>query len=264
MYKLLVSDLDGTLLNAEHRLGDDTREVLLALIERGIGVILASGRHVRDIRSFSRLLGGRIGLISSNGAAVHDPRGRLTDTHPVDPSCLQFLLRDPLFDGVHTSVYRADDWLVDTPEPRLLRYHQASGFAYRVLDFAAMGDEPVLKVFYYHEDVAHLRTLETEILERHAEQLTTTYALPVVLEVMARGVSKGAALARIAARLGIQPEEIIAFGDGRNDLEMLSYAGRSLLMANADPWLKAALPDVERIASNAEEAVAHYLAARLL
>jgi len=60
--------------------------------------------------------------------------------------------------------------------------------------------------------------------------------------------------------LGLRPEEVIAFGDGPNDLEMLRCAGKGVLMANAAPELRATLPDLEVIGPHAEEAVAHYLA----
>jgi len=256
---LIVTDLDGTLLNHEHRLGAYTRTVLDALWARGIEVMLASGRHHRDMRGICEQVSYRGYLISSNGAAVHDEQGRLVDWCAIDPECLDFLLRDPLFDRVHTNVYLLDEWLVETPEPALLGYHQDSGFAYRVADFGALAEVPVVKVYYYHTDAAHLRDLERVIEQRYGDRLCTTYALPVVLEVMAKGVSKGDALDWVLQRTGRTREQVIAFGDGRNDLELLSVAGKGLLMSNAVPALKAALPTLEVIGSNAEESVARYL-----
>ena len=263
MYKLIVSDLDGTLLNAEHRLGDYTREVLSTLRRRGVEIMLASGRHFQDIRRLSGRLGGSDGLISSNGAAVHDRQNQLLHCHAIDPDCLPFLLSDPAFARAQTNVYRLDDWVVETPEPSLLQYHRESGFAYRVSDFAALDDAPVLKVFYFHDDAEYLRDLERLILGGYGDRLTITYSLPNVLEVMALGVSKGAALARALEQRGIRPTDVIAFGDGRNDLEMLRDVGKGVLMGNAAPELKDALPDLEVIGSNADESVARYLA-RLL
>lgn len=256
---LIVTDLDGTLLNHEHRLGDYTRAVLDALWSRGVEVMLASGRHHRDMRGICEQVSYRGYLISSNGATVHDDQGRLVDWSAIDPECLDFLLRDPLFERVHTNVYLIDEWLVETPEPALLGYHQDSGFSYRVTDFGALTEVPVVKVYYYHTDAAHLRDLERVIEQRYGDRLCTTYALPVVLEVMAKGVSKGDALDLVLQRTGRTREQVIAFGDGRNDLELLSIAGKGLLMSNAVPALKAALPTLEVIGSNAEESVARYL-----
>ncbi len=259
MYKLIVSDLDGTLLNAEHRLGVATLTTLHEMRRLGVELVLASGRHDQDIRALAAPLGGDCGLISSNGAAVHDRHGRMTHWRAIDPDCLDFLLRDPVFARVHINAYRIDDWLVAKAEPRLLGYHQESGFAYRVVDFARLDATPVLKVFYYSEDRAHLASLQRLILERHGDRLAITYSLPAVLEVMAKGVSKGEALAGVVARRGLAAGDVIAFGDGCNDLEMLRYAGKGVLVANAVPELKSALPELEVIGSNEQEAVAVYL-----
>jgi hypothetical protein len=81
----------------------------------------------------------------------------------------------------------------------------------------------------------------------------------VTLEVMAAGVSKGAALGPVLDRLGLSAEEVIAFGDGMNDLELLGQVGKGVLMGNADPRLKAALGHLEVIGNNADESVAGYL-----
>lgn len=262
MNQLIVSDLDGTLLDPEHRLGHYTLAVLEAVRRQGVEILLASGRHYRDVHSYAQQLGGCVWLISSNGAAVHDRRSRLSYCRAIDPGCLEFLLHDPIFERVHTNIYRVHDWLVDRPEPSLLRYHQDSGFAYEVVDFADLDQQPVLKVFYYHRDPDRLQALECAIMERLGDLVTTTYSLPVVLEVMARGVSKGDALDWVLGQLGGSPGQVIAFGDGRNDLQMLRAAGKGVLMGNADGRLKEALPHLEVIGSNAEEAVAKYLAER--
>ncbi len=258
MYRLVVCDLDGTLLNPQHRLGAYTRDVLGRLLDLGVALMLASGRHFGDLHRLSTELGASSGLISCNGAAVHDAGGNLVHHQPLDPACLDFLLRDPVFDSVHVNLYRIHDWLVERPEPCLLQYHQESGFAYQVVDFADLDAQPVLKVFFYG-DRQRLLDLEGLVHERCPGRLATTFSLPVTLEVMAAGVSKGAALGRVLAGLGLKRSEVIAFGDGMNDLELLQEAGKGVVMGNADPRLKAALDGQEVIGTNAEEAVARHL-----
>jgi Cof subfamily protein (haloacid dehalogenase superfamily) len=271
MYKLVVSDLDGTLLGPDHRLGDYTRGVLARVHHAGADLVLASGRHFMDIRVLAGQLGGdatlaaarqRGALVSCNGAAVNAADGRLLQTTCIAPDALAFLTRDPLFRQVQTNVFVTDAWLVEQAEPSLLRYHQDSGFRYRVVDFGGLDGSAVLKVFYYGEH-AHLVDLEAAIRERHDGRLGTTFSLPQTLEVMAAGVSKGAALARLLADFGLTPADVVCYGDGLNDLEMLALihdgGGLALLMANADARLHAALPDLPRIGSHAEEAVARHL-----
>ena len=263
MYRLVVCDLDGTLLRPDHRLGDYTQRVLGRLRDRGVELMLASGRHFQDIRALARQLGGHGCLISSNGAAVHDRLGQPMQLTAIDPECAEFLIRDGLFASVHVNVYRAEDWLVGRPEPRLLVYHQDSGFAYRVTALDTLRPEGVLKVFYFGEP-DQLHEIERALLDRVGDRVSTTFSLPVTLEVMARGVSKGAALARVVEPLGIGLSEVLAFGDGMNDRELLESAGKGVLMANADPRLHAALPHLERIGTNGDESVARYLEAAFL
>jgi len=256
--KLVVSDLDGTLLTPEHRIGDYTLRVLLGLRDRGVNLVLASGRHFHDIRAVSATLGGGAYMITSNGAAVYDGNGEAIEMATIDPACLDFLTSDTAFDAVHKNLYRVQDWVVERPEPRLLAYHVESGFAYRVVDFSSMKPEPVLKVFYYGEP-SELAELQNYIVEQCGGQVATTFALPFTLEVMAGGVSKGAALEGVRDRLQLDKSEVIAFGDGLNDLEMLRAAGTGVLMGNAHPQLKAALLGNPVIGRPEDEAVAHHL-----
>jgi hypothetical protein len=257
-YKLVVSDLDGTLLTPEHRVGDYTRRVLRRLRSDGIELAIASGRHFQDVRAVSKLFGSGVCTISSNGAAVHDGDGEVLEMTAIESECLDFLTTDPAFASVHTNLFGAHEWLVERPEPKLLAYHAESGFAYRVVDFRRLDGEPVLKVFFFggHSELCEL---ERHIIEYSAGRVTTTFSLPVTLEVMAGGVSKGAALERICKRRGLDLSEVIAFGDGLNDLEMLRTAGSGVLMGNADPRLKSALSEHRVIGQNGDEAVARCL-----
>ncbi len=257
---MVVSDLDGTLLTPEHRVGEYTLRVLRGLQERGVDLVIASGRHYRDVGAFSALIGHGIQTIACNGAAVYDETGDLVEMQGIELECLKFLVTDSAFDSVHTNLFRPHDWLVERPEPKLLVYHEESGFTYREVDFARLDHEPVLKVFYFGEH-ARLLELEVHIREHCGEKIATTFSLPHTLEAMARGVSKGAALERICRRKGLDTAMVIAFGDGLNDIEMLSTAGSGVLMGNADPRLKAALPDNLVIGGNDEEAAARYLEA---
>ena len=257
-FRLIVSDLDGTLLTPEHRVGDRTQRVLRRLRDQGIELVLASGRHFHDVRAISAVFGSGVRTVSSNGAAVYDADGEILEVASLEPSCLDFLVSDPAFATVHTNLYRTHDWLVERPEPRLLAYHAESGFSYRQVDFRSLDHEPVLKVFFYGEH-PELSDLQGYIAQRCGGRVATTFSLPSILEVMAEGVSKGAALARIREGLGLDASEVIAFGDGLNDLEMLRAAGSGILMGNADPRLKAALPGNLVIGGNDEEAVARYL-----
>lgn len=89
--------------------------------------------------------------------------------------------------------------------------------------------------------------------------MNVSFSTLTCLEVMAGGVSKGHALEAVAKMLGYTLSDCIAFGDGMNDAEMLSMAGKGCIMANAHQRLKDLHPELEVIGSNADDAVPHYL-----
>lgn len=268
MYQIVCCDLDGTVLDPDYQVGEYTRAVFARLRARGAALVLASGRHWLDMGALAAALGGADYLISCNGAAVHDGAGRLLQQRPLPAPLLGLVLAAaqraprPLHTPLHTHVYLDDAWLVATPQPHLLRRYQTSGFAYRVADLDALarapGERVVLKVYYYGAH-ADLLALQAWLLGQAPGALATTFSLPETLEVMAAGVDKGGALRQVLVALARGPAQVLCYGDGLNDREMLALAGRGLLMANADRRLQADLPHLEVIGSHREEAVARHL-----
>lgn len=94
---------------------------------------------------------------------------------------------------------------------------------------------------------------------RWGDRVNVSFSTLTCLEVMAGGVSKGHALEAVAKKLGYSLKDCIAFGDGMNDAEMLSMAGKGCIMGSAHQRLKDLHPELEVIGTNAEDAVPHYL-----
>ena len=101
--------------------------------------------------------------------------------------------------------------------------------------------------------------LQQRIQDRWKDKVNVTFSLRSCLEVMAGAVSKGEALKQVAGLHGYATNDCIAFGDGMNDKEMLTMAGKGCIMQNAHQLLKDALPTMEVIGSNSDDAVARYL-----
>lgn len=121
--------------------------------------------------------------------------------------------------------------------------------------------EGVGKVLYIG-DPFEVRRLAATIRAHHGERLHLTWSMATSLEIMARGVNKGTALAVLLQRLGLGPEACLAFGDNLNDIEMLALAGEAHVMANAHPELAGRLPAAERIGHHDLQGVAERLRAR--
>ncbi|KAA0011233.1 Cof-type HAD-IIB family hydrolase [Billgrantia pellis] len=258
---LIVSDLDGTLLDANHDLHSETVETLRLLAQSGHHLAFASGRHYRDMRAFRDRLGVPVHVISTNGAYVHDPAGELMISRHLEAELARELIALERHDSVRLNLYLEDEWLIDAPEPRLLAYHAHTGFGYRVVEPHRLDGDGVGKVLYIGEP-ERLARLEATIRVRHGERLHVTYSTVNSLEIMAGGVNKGTALKALLATLGIARERCLAFGDNLNDTEMLAHAGEAHVMANAHPELAGRVPDAHRIGHHAEIAVARHLRER--
>ena len=118
----------------------------------------------------------------------------------------------------------------------------------------------VLLIIYINENEKLIINLENEIKEKFGDRINLTLSLPICLEIMNKGISKGSAITDILLpKFGIETEEVISFGDGLNDYEMLDVVGEGLLMGNCNPRLKELLPNNKVIGRNDENGGAEYL-----
>ncbi|XKM12975.1 Cof-type HAD-IIB family hydrolase [Orbaceae bacterium ac157xtp] len=264
MYCVVASDLDGTLLTPDHHLSKYTKSVLQAIREKGIHFIFATGRHHIDVAQMRENMEIDAFMITSNGARIHDSYGQQIYSKTLEPSIVYQLAQiakdDPL---VYTHLYRGDDWLINKEDEFSLQFFTDTKFGYQLFDptgnFVA---NDVSKFYFTTTDDSlyqHLGKLKQNIDHTFGDQITSTFSTLNCLEVMAKNVSKGSALKFLVERLGYTLQQSIAFGDGMNDYEMLSMAGKGCIMQNAQTELKALLPSNEVIGSNADDAVSHYL-----
>lgn len=256
--RLIVTDLDRTLLNADHDVDALTIETFRALEAQGHHIAIASGRHYRDILAIRERLGVAAHIMSTNGAYVHGPDDSLIAANRLDETLARKLIRLDRPHSVRLNLYRDDEWLIDAHKPELLELHAHTGFFYRVADLDALEGDGIGKVLYIGEP-ALLATLEAEVRSRHGERLHVTYSMADSLEIMAGGVNKGAALAGLLDALELTPDACMAFGDNLNDAEMLGLAGHAFVMGNAHPELAGRVPHATRIGRHEEMAVARHL-----
>ncbi|MBN2647374.1 MAG: HAD family hydrolase [Thiotrichales bacterium] len=263
MIQLVVIDLDGTLLNAHHQIGLKTRAILRQLHQTGVRLMVATGRHYCDVRQIVASLDLPVSLITSNGARMHDCEGRLLYESYIPAALAQQVLDLSVKHPVHRNLYQGDNWWVEQENLPLLEIHQASGFGYRKVDFSTLALGQIDK-FYFNAAHERLVPLQQQLQAAFADRLAITFTTDIYLEVMNFGVSKGSALAQWCAQKNLRAEEVMAFGDGFNDVDMLQWVGHPVLMANAARELKVQLPHAAAALSNAQEGVADYLQAHFL
>ena len=261
MYKLVATDLDGTLLNSDHQLDPFTVATVRRLAESGVQFVIATGRHYCDVAGIRDVLGIRPYLVTSNGARVHAPDDTMIHSRNLSDEAVRRLVQ-PEIVGDHgrviVNLFADAAWLIDRDAPELLAFHQDSGFRYEIIDMCAHDGFDIAKVLYIG-DPSDLALIAARLESEFGDALYVTYSLPDCLEVMTSNVSKGRALRFVLGRLQMHASHCVAFGDNMNDIDLLETAGHPFMMNNANPDLIARLPFVPRIGNNFEAGVAHHL-----
>lgn len=260
-YRAVISDLDGTLLNSEHKISEYTKNVIRKIIGKGIKFIIATGRHHKDALCFKNQLGADSYLVSGNGSKVHDNENNEIISHDIPKELTRQLLDIKISDEIIRGIYAGDEWFTEVHIPEFNEYHVESGFKPTIIDFEKLKDRNIAKIFYISNNVKILEELEKKLKENKefTEKLDITASLDNCLEVMVKEATKGNAIREILEKEGISTDEAIAFGDGLNDKEMLQVVGKGVIMGNASEKLKAFLPDYEVIGTSSEDSEAHYL-----
>lgn len=257
--KAVISDLDGTLLNGAHMLGEYSKEVVKALVAEGVHFMIATGRHHRDAGQIKKNLGIDAYMITANGATVSNPKGELIYEATLDREVVTSILSFPIEKGVFKNLYQGDHWLMEESDKVFDDYYQEGDFQYTLCKFDEVLHLPINKVFFTAFDHAKLLPLADKIKEKHGDQVEVTFSMPECLEIMPKGVNKGSAIIKTLELFGIGAHEAIAYGDGLNDYEMLKVVGKGYLMANANTLLKEKLPTHETIGHHNDEGVAKHI-----
>lgn len=260
-YKAVISDLDGTLLNSEHKISEYTKNTIKKIIGQGVKFIIATGRHHIDALCFKNQLGADSYLVSANGSKVHDNDNKEIIAHNIPKDLTARLIDIKVSDEIVRGIYFEDNWYTEKYVAEFDEYHTESGFKPQVMNFEKLKDKNISKIFYISDNISLLEKLEEKLKKdkEFSEKLDITASLDKCLEIMVKEATKGNAVREILEKEGILPEEAIAFGDGLNDKEMLQLVGKGVVMGNASEKLKAILPDYEVIGTSSEDSEAHYL-----
>lgn len=248
--KLIAMDMDGTLLDTDHvTIPPRNVAALRAARERGVKLALASGRTWSILQDAADQLGGVDYAILANGAAIRDVQSgehfyENSIPYPQAVSLIHALEREGLPFEVYChgqNFLRTKDVELmgntDLLSPHFTKIYLQSVRLVSDLS-AALEGRPMEKInLFYVPPEKRERMRE---LARITGPVELTNALEGNMEFNYGGASKGIALTALAARLGLAPSEVMAFGDANNDLTMLSWAGWSFAMANATEEAKAA------------------------
>lgn len=248
-FRLLALDIDGTLLRSDKTISPRTLLALRAARERGVRLVLVTGRRLPAARRAAAALGD-VDLVLHNGALIVE-NGEVLRCRPLPRELARRAIRigrglraDPV---VHAGQKGEGRLLIEGVEPSntLLAYYvERSNPDVRQVDDleAALEDDPLQVMFGG----------PLELMERLLPRLGAGLDAPVriertvypesgvgILDVLAPGVNKAEAVSWLQERWSVRPAETLAVGDNWNDREMLEAAGLGMVMGNADPGLQA-------------------------
>lgn len=233
--KAVFSDVDGTLLNSAHRMTPRTREWIHRIVERGIPFVIVSARSPSGLYPILRRNDLNCALISYSGALVMDENRNILYSRQIGRETAAEIERffdDRKYD-MSLCIYSGDDWLAPKrSDPRVAneeRIVEAESREGRVEDLAP--GEGVNKFLCICAPGTILQ-IEKEVKDAFPS-VAVVKSSDILLEIMAKGISKADAVERFCRHIGIEPQDTIAFGDNYNDLEMLEVVGRGYVMGNA-------------------------------
>lgn len=243
--RLLVMDLDGTLTNDEKRILPETKEALMRLQREGVRLVLASGRPTPGIMPLVRELQlDRFGgfILSFNGGMVIDAQ-TMAELHcqTLTPEEQRMIVEEARRDGHAPLSYKNGKIVCEAPEPNEYILEEARinrmDVVYTDDLLRELRGEEVVKLLVVGEPDSLART--EAAMQRLREMGVWAYrSQPFFLETVPAGIDKAESLKKLLAHLGMTPENMMAIGDGGNDLSMIRLAGVGVAMANSMPIVR--------------------------
>lgn len=258
-YKLIVLDLDGTLTNSQKVITPRNRETLIRVQEQGVRLVLASGRPTYGIVPLANELrmnefGGFI-LSYNGGEIINWETGEMIYENVLPNDIVPILYESAR--NHHLSILTYDGAEIVTEnskDPYVEKEAFLNKMAVRETnDFLTDITLPIAKCLIVG-DADKLIPLESELSLRLQGKINVFRSEPYFLELVPQGIDKAQSLAVLLKELGIGREEIIAIGDGYNDLSMIKFAGLGIAMGNAQEPVKKAADYITL--SNEEDGVA--------
>ena len=259
-YKLLVLDVDGTLLNNAREISNRTLAALLKVQQMGVRIVLASGRPTYGLMPLAKTLElGNYGgfILSYNGCQIIKAQnGEILFERRINPEMLPYLEKKARKNNFAIFTYHDDIIITDTPENEYI-ISEAVLNNQKIIkedEFSTAVDFPPCKCMLVSNDEEALIVLEDHWRRQLNGTLDVFRSEPYFLEVVPCGIDKANTLGALMEKLNIKREEVIAIGDGVCDVTMLQLAGMGIAMGHSQDSVKVCADYVT--ASNEEDGVA--------
>ncbi len=241
--KLIAIDLDGTLLNSNHEMTERTEKVLKTALSKGIRVIIATGKTFLSSRHIIKRLGTNTPGIYNQGTITFNSDGTVHSQQVINKVLARQVITYAEDRGYIIGIYSGTRILVRKLTQRMEElttyFHEpmpeAVGPLQNILDTT-----PINKIIiFYPHDPRRVQALRWQLsMQIDSSARLLSAGIPDELEILPAGASKGSALKVLLKEMGISASQVMALGDGENDLEMLELAGIGIAMGNASDHVK--------------------------
>lgn len=235
MIKLIVTDLDGTLLNNQHQVPDRFWQIIPRLFDKGIRFGIATGRPHFSIAAKFESIVNQLFAISDNGSLIiHNDTELLSKSLP--PEEIEALVRTAR-DVEHAwpILCGRERWFLENTDDTLMNAISAYHSNFTFVEDLTSVEEPVLKMTVF--DHAGSEQNSFPRYQAFENRLKVAIGGPRWLDITRTDVNKGIAVQMLQSTHGISPDETLVFGDFMNDYEMMKTATYSYAMKNANPKL---------------------------
>ncbi|MCC0639751.1 MULTISPECIES: Cof-type HAD-IIB family hydrolase [unclassified Clostridioides] len=244
-YKLICTDMDGTLLGNGFEISEENIRALKEAMEKGIKIALVTGRPYNAMKYFTSVLGDNIYIISNNGTYFNLPGYEYKKILSKD--ALEKIYRigekynlNRHFKGCKRII--ANNEIGEEHPYRLVNNKNKEEDKIEIIENASCeillerAEDEILKCIFFSENSESLRKAKEEF--KSQEDLEVVSSGKINFEVMSKGTSKGIALKKFCEILGIDSKEVICIGDNENDISMIEFAGLGIAMGNATDEVK--------------------------
>lgn len=238
-YRLAAIDVDGTLVGPDLTVSAANREAIHRLREAGMTILLASGRSHANILPFYHQLGVEGLVVSVHGAVVRDSNtGEYLLEEALAPAAVERITEEGRRLGVSILHYRRDGVVIEQTT-RLTNYEQSRNFEpqSQVSDLLSDPLAPVHKLVWLGEP-KRIADLTAAAAIHFTGLANVTHTDPEYLEFTALAANKANGVATVVQQMGIESAEVLAFGDGNNDIPLLAWAGLGIAMPHASQGAK--------------------------
>lgn len=232
--KLVVTDLDGTLLNSEQKVSTENKEAVRAAVDSGVVVTIATGRMYSSALPYAKQLAIDVPIITYNGAVIQSVNGKVIFERFVEPTLVKAVAAFCRERNWYVQIYSDDNLYFAEHNDKAKSYEELAGIkGIAVGDKLYDLDSRVPKMLVM-TDTAEETDGYIEMLQSKFEgKLFVVKSNPTYIEIVSPAVNKAAALTILREKLQIDKADVMAIGDSGNDIPMLKEAGKSVAMRNA-------------------------------